>query len=108
MRQLFQALQSLNITGEKNVKPQESVLPKKKENIEAFKEEIKNLVLNGERIEGTYRKAEPDGYPASHFYDLKTGTNAVFKKQTKEFISAWKLSEGQVDDLLTNGNVGDY
>lgn len=24
------------------------------ENIQAFKEEIKNLVLNGERIEGTY------------------------------------------------------
>ena len=78
------------------------------ENIQAFKEEIKNLVLNGERIEGTYRKTEPDGYPASHFYDPKTGKNAVFKKQTKEFVSAWKLTEGQVDDLLTNGNVGDY
>jgi hypothetical protein len=78
------------------------------ENIQAFKEEIKNLVLNGERIEGTYRKTEPDGYPASHFYDAKTGKNAVFKKQTKEFVSAWKLTEGQVDDLLTNGNVGDY
>ncbi len=77
------------------------------ENVQAFKEEIKNLVLNGERIEGTYRKAEPDGYPASHFYDPKTGKNAIFKKQTKEFVSAWKLTEGQVDDLLTNGNVGD-
>ena len=78
------------------------------ENIQAFKEEIKNLVLNGERIEGTYRKTEPDGYPASHFYDSKTGKNAIFKKETKEFVSAWKLNEGQVDDLLTNGNVGDY
>ena len=71
------------------------------ENIQAFKEEIKNLVLNGERIEGTYRKAEPDGYPASHFYDRKTRKNAIF-------VSAWKLTEGQVDDLLTDGNVGDY
>lgn len=78
------------------------------ENVQAFKEEIKNLVLNGEPIEGTYRKAEPDGYTASHFYDPKTGKNAIFKKQTKEFVSAWKLTEGQVDDLLTNGNVGDY
>lgn len=77
-------------------------------NIQAFKEEIKNLVLNGERIEGTYRKAEPDGYPASHFYDSETGKNAILKKQTTEFVSAWKLTEGQVDDLLTNGNVGDY
>lgn len=50
------------------------------ENIQAFKEEIKKLVLDGERIEGTYRKAEPDGYPASHFYDPKTGKNAIFKK----------------------------
>lgn len=78
------------------------------ENVQAFKEEIKNLVLNGERIEGTYRKAEPDGYPASHFYDSKTGKNAVFKEHTKEFVSAWKLTEGQIDDLLTNKNVGNY
>ena len=78
------------------------------ENIQAFKEEIKNLVLNGERIEGTYRKTKPDGYPASYFYDSKTGKNAIFKKDTKEFVSAWKLNDKQVADLLTNGNVGDY
>jgi hypothetical protein len=85
---------------------------KTRENIEAFKEEIKKLVLNGERIEGTYRKSEPDGYRASHFYDPIydpiTGKNVIFKKETREFVSAWKLTEGQVDDLLTNGNVGDY
>lgn len=79
-------------------------IEKTPENVQAFKEKIKNLVLNGERIEGTYRKGEPDGYTASHFYDPKTGKNAIFKKQTKEFVSAWKLTEGQVDDLLTNGN----
>lgn len=78
------------------------------ENIQVFKEEIKNLVLNGERIEGTYRKSEPDGYPASHFYDPETRKNAIFKKETREFVSAWKLTEGQADDLLNNGNVGDY
>lgn len=78
------------------------------ENIQAFKEEIKNLVLNEERIEGTYRKAEPDGYPVSHFYDPKTRKNVIFKKETKKFVSGWKLTEGQIDDLLTNGNVKDY
>ena len=78
------------------------------ENIQTFKEEIKNLVSNGKRIEGTYRKTEPDGYPASHFYDSKTGKNAIFKKDTKEFVSAWKLNQGQINDLLNNGNVGDY
>lgn len=46
-----------------------SLLFKTPENIQAYKEEIHNLVLNRERIEGTYRKAEPDGYAASHFYD---------------------------------------
>lgn len=81
---------------------------KTSENIQAFKEEIKNLVLNGERIEGAYRIAEPDGYPATHFYDRITGKNAIFKKETTEFVSAWKLEERQVEDLLTNGNVGDY
>jgi hypothetical protein len=74
------------------------------ENIEAFKEEIKKLVLNGERIEGTYRKSEPNGYPAIHFYD----PNANFKKETTEFVSGWKLSKGQADDLLNNGNIGGY
>lgn len=76
------------------------------ENVQTFKEEIKNLVLNGKRIEGTYRRTELNGYPASHFYDSKTGKNAIFKKETKEFVSAWKLSDKQVRDLLNNGNVG--
>ena len=50
------------------------------ENIQAF--EIENLVLNGERIESIYRKGEPDGYGASHFYDPETRKNAIFKKET--------------------------
>ena len=66
------------------------------ENVKAFKEEIKKLVLNGEQIEGTYRKAEPDSSPVSHFYDSKIGKTAILKKQTKEFVSAWNLTEGQI------------
>ena len=27
---------------------------------------------------------------------------------TKEFVSAWNRTEGQIDDLLINGNIGDY
>jgi hypothetical protein len=74
----------------------------------AFKKEIEALVLNGKRIEGTYRKTEPDGYPATHFYDKETGRNVIFKKETNEFVSGWTLDENQRIDLLTNGNVGDY
>lgn len=78
------------------------------ENIQAFKKEIEALVLNGKRIEGTYRKTEPDGYPATHFYDKETGRNVIFKNDTNEFVSGWTLNENQRIDLLTNGNVGDY
>ena len=37
-------------------------------------------VLRGQRIEGTYRKSEPDGYPVTHFYDAETRQNAIFKQ----------------------------
>ena len=52
------------------------------ENIEGYKNEIKKLVLTGERIEGTYRKGEPDQYSAIHFYNSESGCNAIFKKET--------------------------
>jgi hypothetical protein len=80
------------------------------ENIEGFKDEIKKLVLRGQRIEGTYRKGEPDQFSAIHFYDSLSGCNAIFKQETKEFVSAWKLTQGQVSDLLDdeNKNIGDY
>jgi hypothetical protein len=82
--------------------------PRTSENIESFKDEIKKLVLRGERIEGTYRKGKPDQFSAIHFYDSVSGCNAIFKQETKEFVSAWKLTQGQVNDLLTNKNIGDY
>jgi hypothetical protein len=82
--------------------------PRTSESIEGFKDEIKKLVLRGERIEGTYRKGEPDQFSAIHFYDSVSGCNAIFKQETKEFVSAWKLTQGQVSDLLTNKNIGDY
>lgn len=45
---------------------------------------------------------------SSHFYDPKTEKNAIFKKWTKEFISAWKFIDKLVDNLLTNRNVENY
>jgi len=62
------------------------------ENIKDFKDKIKDLVLRGERFEGTYRKSEPDGYSVIHFYDAATRQNTIFKQKTKEFVSAWKLT----------------
>lgn len=59
-------------------------------------------MINGKRIEGSYRKSQADGYAATHFYDFKTSKAAIFKKETGEFVSAWKLSKNQVKELLTN------
>ena len=36
---------------------------------------------------------------------MKTVKDAILKKETTEFLFAWKLTEGH---LVTNGNVGDY
>jgi hypothetical protein len=47
--------------------------------------------------------------PSGKFKTEKTRENIeAFKKETKEFVSGWILSEGQIQDLLTNGNIGDY
>ena len=78
------------------------------ENIKDFKNKIKDLVLRGERIEGTYRKSEPDEYSAIYFYDAATRQNVIFKQETKEFVSAWILTPEQAQDLLQNKTVGDY
>lgn len=83
-------------------------IEKTPENVQAFKDEIKHLVLTGERIECTYRIAEPGGYTATHFYDPETRKNAVFKKQTNEFVSAWQLTKPQAKDLVETGNIEDY
>lgn len=61
--------------------------------------------MYGEQIEGTYRKSKPGSFLAIHFFDKNTGKNAIFKKETSEFISGWKLTEAQVKDLSANANV---
>lgn len=78
------------------------------ENIQTFKNEIKKVVLNGERTEGTYRKDKPGGYRAIHFYDPETKKYVLFKEDTQEFVSAWILEPEQRDDLVYNKNIGDF
>lgn len=84
----------------------QSVCHRTPENVESFKEAIKALVLNGKRIEGSFRGREEDGYPAIHFYDEVTKLNVIFKKSTREFVSGWILTTDQAEDLLKNANVG--
>lgn len=77
------------------------------ENMEHFLKEIVKLVVDGERIEGIYRGNKSNGFPAIHFYNSTTGKNAIFKKETKEFVSAWILTTRQMNDLKTIKDVGD-
>ena len=74
------------------------------ENLQKFKDELVKTTRNGERIEGTYRNDQK----VIHYYDAATERNVIYKADTKEFVSAWKLLPQQVEDLLKNKNVGNY
>lgn len=51
-------------------------------------------------IRGTYR-----GNPVTHFLDPSSGRN-VIRDANGDFLSAWKLSEGQLKNVLTHATLG--
>jgi len=51
-------------------------------------------------VRGTYR-----GNPVTHLLNPDTGLN-VMRDANGKFISGWKLSEAQVKNVLTHGNLG--
>ena len=55
-------------------------------------------------------KALLEGNPLSlfsiTFFNEKTRQVAVFNRETKIFITAYKLAERSVDEYLTTGNIG--
>jgi RHS repeat-associated protein len=51
-------------------------------------------------IKGTYR-----GESVIHHVDAATGLN-VIQRESGEFLSGWKLSEKQLEHVLTSGNLG--
>lgn len=50
-------------------------------------------------IQGTYHKQ-----PVTHYLDPSTGLN-VMADQAGTFISGWKLSPGQLQNVLTHGGL---
>ena len=46
------------------------------------------------------------GEPSITFFNEKTRQIAVFNRETKIFITAYKLAERSVDEYLTTGNIG--
>jgi len=71
------------------------------ENVLRFKSAIENHVNspNVVRITGTYR-----GDSVVHFVDKATGLN-VITKQNGDFISAWRLGEEQLKNVISRGSL---
>ena len=49
---------------------------------------------------GTYR-----GKPAYHYYNPDTNLNVMVDMKTNKFISGWRLSAEQIDNMERNGNI---
>ncbi len=73
-----------------------------KGNIEKFRKTLINHINDPDviPIRGTHRKTQP----VLHFYNPNTELNVMLKTD-KNFISCWKLGEGQIFDLLKTGNI---
>ena len=70
-------------------------------NATAFEQAIRNQVQTVNKpIWGTYRGT----ISVLHFYDPKTGIDAMFDLNGN-FIASWKLSQAQIEYLLSSGNV---
>jgi hypothetical protein len=68
-------------------------------------ENLIQSALAGKEYRGTSRKNRSDGFDAIHFYDSKTLKNIIFNADTKNFVSAWVLSEIQSNYLKETGNI---
>ena len=86
-----------------NGKPKTEPTP---ENVEAFGAAIVNLVKTGNRYEGTYRQGKSGGHNAIIFHNPKTNQIAIFHAEERRFVSAWKATQYQVEDLEKNQNIG--
>ena len=49
---------------------------------------------------GTYH-----GVPVYHYLDPDTKLNVMIDKSSKRFISAWKLSDEQLENVINRGNL---
>ena len=78
--------------------------PRTPENLQIFKDKLVETTLKGKKIEGTYRGDQK----VIHYFDSKTRRNVIYDADTKEFISGWKLTPEQIQDLIKNKNVGKF
>ncbi|PAX52025.1 colicin D domain-containing protein [Brunnivagina elsteri] len=87
----FKHAADFGLTGDFN--PQR--IPEWKNALEAHRISSETL-----EIMGTFR-----GRQVIHYFDPKTKLNAIYSED-KDFITAWKLSTQQIQQLETTGNLG--
>jgi hypothetical protein len=73
-----------------------------KANLEAFRKAIVDHPADANTlvIQGTYRKVQD----VHHFYNSNTGIN-VMRDMNGYFLSGWKLSAGQAENVMTRGSL---
>ena len=73
--------------------------------IRAYQNAIKNFCENPDQSErkdnSTFR-----GEPSITFFNPKTRQIVIFNRETKIFITAYKLADRHVDDYLSTGTIG--
>ena len=45
------------------------------------------------------------GDPVIHYLDETTGLNVIINKNTKRFVSGWKLRDDQLENLIQRGSL---
>ena len=68
--------------------------PRTSDNLQIFKDKLVETTLNGKKIKGTYRNDRK----VIHYFDSTTRRDVIYDAETKEFISAWKLTPEQIQD----------
>jgi hypothetical protein len=73
--------------------------------IRAYQNAIKNFCEDRNQSDRN-DKSTFRGEPSITFFNKKTRQVAVFNRETKIFITAYKLAERSVDEYLTTGIIG--
>ena len=73
----------------------------KTENRKLFFEALLKHMREFKPISGTYHNK-----PVYHYLDVETGLNVMINKETKQFLSGWKLSDKQLEHVLHDGHLG--
>jgi hypothetical protein len=75
------------------------------DSIGAYQNAIKNF-CNDRTQSDRNDKSTFRGEPSITFFNRKTRQVAIFDRETKIFITAYKLTKRSVDEYLTTGNIG--